>query len=62
MEAFFLLAFASALVLLTLNFGLRTLDSLSEGDVGLIAIDGVRTVACAGGAVALVAIAIGRLA
>ncbi|TXM65756.1 hypothetical protein [Methylobacterium sp. WL120] len=62
MEAFFLLAFASALILLTLNFGLRMLDSLSDGDVGLIAVDGVRTVVCASGAIALVAIAIGRLA
>ncbi|MCJ2104722.1 hypothetical protein MKK70_04885 [Methylobacterium sp. E-041] len=62
MEAAFLFASAAALVLFALSSGLHLRESLSEGDVGLIAVDGVRALSCTAGAIALVATAIGRLA
>ena len=62
MEAFFLLGFAASLALFALSAGVRLRESLTEGDVGHLAVNGVRLLSCAAGAIAPVAIAIGRLA
>lgn len=56
-----LLLFAGVLALFALNGAFQVCESHAEGDVGLMAVRGVNAVACAAGAIALAAIAIGRL-